>query len=52
MLGNDVYEDMVASSKIGMQGFLHTDCLINKENIDIIKYPHGGFNELLEFLDK
>lgn len=30
MVGNDVTEDMVAQS-IGMQVFLLTDCLINKE---------------------
>lgn len=49
MVGNDVSEDMIAS-KLGMQVFLITDCLINKNNEDISKYPHGDFNKLLEFL--
>lgn len=49
MVGNDVAEDMVAQ-EIGMQVFLVTDCLINKEEKDISKYPHGGFAELLDFV--
>lgn len=50
MVGNDVSEDMVAA-KTGMQVFLLTDCLINKENRDISEYPHGGFPELLRFVE-
>ena len=50
MVGNDVTEDMIAE-KLGMKVFLLTDCLINKQNEDISKYPHGGFNELKVFLD-
>lgn len=49
MVGNDATEDMVAQS-IGIQVFLLTDCLINKENLDITAYPHGGFPELMEFI--
>ena len=49
MVGNDVAEDMVAAAT-GMQVFLLTDCLINKENKDIDQYPHGSFPELLEFV--
>ena len=51
MVGNDVSEDMVAS-EIGMDTFLLTDCLINKTNIDINKYNHGGFKELRDYLNK
>lgn len=51
MVGNDVAEDMVAAT-LGMKVFLLTDCLINRKNEDIAKYPHGGFNELKKFLDK
>lgn len=47
MVGNDVTEDMVAE-KAGMQVFLLTDCLINKERKDISLYPRGSF---LQFLD-
>lgn len=49
MVGNDVSEDMVAS-KIGMQVFLLTDCLLNKKEEDISGYPQGGFLELQDFL--
>lgn len=51
MVGNDVKEDMVAEA-IGMDVFLLTDCLINKEGKDISRYKHGGFDELLEHLKK
>lgn len=50
MVGNDATEDVAAAS-IGMQVFLLTDCLINKRNIDITAYPHGGYPELLQFLE-
>ena len=50
MVGNDVTEDMIAET-LGMGVFLLTDCLINKQNEDISKYPHGGFDELKVFLD-
>lgn len=50
MVGNDVVEDMIAET-LGMKVFLLTDCLINKQNEDISKYPHGGFKELEDFLN-
>ena len=34
MIGNDVSEDMI-TEKLGMKAFLLTDCLINKEEMDI-----------------
>ena len=49
MVGNDVDDDMVAR-ETGMQVFLLTDCLINKNNVDIAQYPHGSFDELLAYL--
>ena len=49
MVGNDVDEDMVAE-KLGMKVFLLTDCLINKHEEDIEKYPHGDFDALLAYL--
>ena len=51
MVGNDVSEDMIASS-LGMQVFLLTDCIINKHDTDISVYPHGNFDELLAWLKK
>lgn len=50
MVGNDVGEDMVPASSLGMSVFLVTDCMINKAGEDIEKYPHGGFPELLAYL--
>lgn len=51
MVGNDVQEDMIAA-QLGMQVFLLTDCLINKSGEDISRYPHGGFPQLLAFVDQ
>ncbi len=50
MVGNDVTEDMVAK-ELGMEVFLLTDCLINKENKDISQYPNGSFPQLLQWLE-
>lgn len=49
MVGNDAREDM-AATKLGMKGFLLTDCLINKDNIDISQFENGDFNRLLEYI--
>ncbi len=46
MIGNDVGEDMVAQ-QLGMQVYLLTDCLINKDNRDLSEYPHGDFADLM-----
>lgn len=51
MVGNDVTEDMVAR-ELGIDVFLLTDCMINKENEDISTYPHGGFEELRSYLSQ
>ena len=51
MVGNDVDEDMVAET-LGMRVFLLTDHLINREEQDISRYPHGGFDELLTYIEK
>lgn len=49
MVGNDVGEDMIAET-LGMKVFLLTDCLINKDNVDISRYPNGSFPELLDYI--
>ncbi|MDE7106629.1 MAG: HAD family hydrolase [Anaeroplasmataceae bacterium] len=49
MIGNDVGEDMVAK-ELGMQVFLLTDCLINKDNVDISIFPHGDYKALFDYL--
>ena len=51
MVGNDVGEDMIAR-ELGMQVFLLTPCLINKDDIDINIYPHGDFTGLITYLKK
>lgn len=51
MVGNDVEEDMIAAS-IGMQVFLLTDCMINKNERDIAAFPHGSFAQLRQYLEK
>jgi len=51
MVGNDVEEDMIAQT-LGMKVFLLTDCLINKRSVDVSQYPHGGFSELSEYLNR
>ncbi len=50
MVGNDVGDDMVAE-KIGMKVFLLSDCLINRKDEDISKYPKGSFKELLDYIE-
>lgn len=51
MVGNDISEDMAAES-LGMKVFLLTDCLINKDQEDISRYPQGGFEKLMLYLAK
>ena len=43
-------EDMIAET-LGMKVFLLTDCLINKQNIDISVYPNGDFDKLIEYIE-
>lgn len=52
MVGNDVTEDMEAAQKAGLNVFLLTDCLINKERRDISVYPRGSFEQLIDFIIK
>ena len=47
MVGNDVGEDMIAGT-IGMQVFLLTDCLINRDGADLSAWAHGGFAALMD----
>jgi len=51
MVGNDVTEDMM-TKEMGMQVFLLTGSLINKENKDISEYPNGDFEDLLAYIDE
>ena len=49
MVGNDVADDMPAR-QTGMEVFLLTPCLINKEGAPIDAYPHGNVAELRRYL--
>lgn len=49
MVGNDMTED-TAAAEAGMQVFLITSCLINKEGKDVNAWPHGGFDDLIRFV--
>ena len=49
MVGNDVEDDMVAAS-LGIRVFLLTDYLVNNAGEDITKYPHGGFDALMDYI--
>lgn len=50
MVGNDVADDMIVT-KLDMNVFLLTDCMINTKNEDISTYPQGGFDELLQYIE-
>ncbi len=50
MIGNDVSEDMVIS-KLGVEVFLLTECLINKNDEDISKYNNGNFKDLFNYFN-
>ena len=50
MVGNDVDDDMVVS-ELGMDTFLLTECLINKNNKDLDHYKKGSYKDLLDYID-
>ena len=52
MVGNDVTDDMMPASEVGMKVFLLTDYLINKIGADVSAYPHGGYDELIAFIQE
>ncbi|MBD5469140.1 MAG: HAD family hydrolase [Lachnospiraceae bacterium] len=52
MVGNDVEEDMEAGIAAGVNVFLLTDCLINRERRDINQYPRGSFEQLMGYIWK
>jgi HAD superfamily hydrolase (TIGR01549 family) len=51
MIGNDVDEDMIAE-QVGMSVFLLTDNVINRKNKDISRFSHGGFADLMEYIER
>ena len=50
MVGNDVTEDLCVR-ELGMEAFLLTDCLINREQRrDLTGVPQGSFDALRTFV--
>jgi FMN phosphatase YigB (HAD superfamily) len=49
MVGNDAREDGVART-LGMDVFLLTPCLINKDGVDISSFPHGTTEDLIRYI--
>ncbi len=48
MVGNDVDEDMIAET-VGMETYLVTDNLINRDNKDCSKYTQGSLKDFYEY---
>ena len=51
MVGNDVEEDIIPTKQLGMQNFLLTNCLINKEEKKISEFSYGDFKDLKNYLE-
>ena len=49
MIGNDTRDDFSAHA-LGIPVFILTECLINKSGVNLDEYPHGGFDELSEYI--
>ena len=49
MVGNDAEED-AASVRAGMDLFLITDCLINRDGADLSQYRCGHFADMIEYV--
>lgn len=49
MVGNDATEDL-ACDKIGMDVFILTDHLLNRDNVDISEFPHGNLKDLEKYI--
>lgn len=49
MVGNDVTEDLCAI-EAGIETYLITDCIINKENKDISNIENGSFEDFMEYV--
>ncbi len=51
MVGNDVDEDMIAN-QVGIGTYLITDCLNNRQQVDINLFPNGDFSQFVSYLFK
>ena len=50
MIGNDTRDDFSAHA-LGIPVFVLTECLINTRKVDLSQYPHGDFDELINYLN-
>ena len=50
MIGNDTRDDFSAHA-LGIPVFILTECLINTSGVDLNDYPHGGFDELIDYIN-
>ena len=50
MVGNDTLDDMIAE-ELGIDVFLITDYLVNRQNKDISAYKKGSFKDLINYLE-
>ena len=50
MIGNDTRDDFSAHA-LGIPVFVNTEGLINRDNVDLSLYPHGGFDELISYIE-
>lgn len=51
MVGNDIDEDIIPSKSLGMDTYLITDCLINKNETDFSTIKNGSFKEFLSYAE-
>jgi hypothetical protein len=42
----------MAAQKVGIDVFLLTDCLLNKQNLSISQFNKGEFEKLYEIIEK
>ncbi len=49
MVGNDVSEDIIPANNLGMETFLVTDCLENKNDEDYSDFRNGSFKNFLNY---
>ncbi|MCR5652415.1 MAG: HAD family hydrolase [Ruminococcus sp.] len=49
MVGNDVDEDMISASSVGMDVFFVKDCMINRGDKDYSQYKQGSFKDFLDY---
>lgn len=51
MIGNDTRDDFSALA-LGIPVFVLTECLINTRCVDLSEHPHGGFDELISYINE